>query len=150
MRISRFVLAASLVLAAACGRDATTPLATPGGPAASTWTRTYWISGLTLTGGRFNWSPASFVGGYVKVELVSDNPLMLPYELGRVDADGDAVSFYKPANNSVQLTAVPTVAGCSFHGWAFGTSTSTTTSQNPINMDNYHPWYQVRAEFRCV
>lgn len=149
MRISRCVLSLTLVLAAACGRDAASPVAAPDQPLRSTWTRTYYISGITYQGSRFNIYPGSYVGGYIKVELVPDNTLMGAYELGRVDADGDAVSFYKPADNSVRLTAVPTVAGCTFRGWKFPTSSSYATTANPINMDNYHPYYQVSGDFLC-
>jgi hypothetical protein len=149
MQISRCVLALALALTAACGREAS-PVAAPDQPSLSTWTRTYYISGMTYQGSRFNIYPASYVGGYVKVELVPDNPLMGAYELGRVDADGDAASFYKPADNAVRLTAVPTVAGCTFRRWSFpGSGTSTTVSSNPVNMDNYHPFYQVQGEFLC-
>ncbi|HST63242.1 MAG TPA: hypothetical protein VLK84_31315 [Longimicrobium sp.] len=151
MRISRFVLAATLTLVAACGRDAATPLAAPDEASASSWTRSYWISGLTYTGSHLNWSLASFAGGYVKVELVPDYSSMgAPYELGTVPADGDAMSFYKPANNSLRLTAIPTVAGCTFHGWKFNlSSTSIATQANPISMDSYRTYSQARAEFRC-
>lgn len=148
MRMSRYVLAMALAAAAACGSEGS-PVATPGQPLQSTWTRTYYVTGQTLQGTRFNLTPAAFSGGYIKVELVPDNTLMGAYELGTVPADGDAVSFYKPANNSVRLTAIPTVSGCTFRGWVFPTSSSIATTANPINMDSYHTYYQVRGDFLC-
>jgi hypothetical protein len=148
MRISRCILAGSLAALAACGRDAGTPVAAPDEPLASTWTRTYEISSLTYTGTRFNLTLSLINGGYIKVELVPDNPLMGAYELGRVESGGDVQSFYKPADNSVRLTAVP-ASGCTFRGWVFPTSSSVATTANPINMDNYHTYYQVRGDFLC-
>ncbi|HSU12608.1 hypothetical protein [Longimicrobium sp.] len=150
MRISaRILLAATALLAAACSNDTRQVLA-PDAPARSTWTRTYYVTAMTYVGTHpFNAVPASYSAGYVKVELVPDNPAMGAYELGRVDASGDPASFYKPADNSVRLTAVSTLSNCSFWGWAFGTSTSTSTTATSINMDDYRPYYQVTGKFLC-
>lgn len=148
MRMSRCVLALAVLAAAACGREAS-PVAAPDEALRSTSTRTYYVTGQTWQGTRFNLTPALFSGGYIKVELVPDNTQMGAYELGTVQADGDAVSFYKPANNSIRLTAIPTGSGCTFRGWVFPTSSSIATTANPINMDNYHTYYQVRGDFLC-
>jgi hypothetical protein len=146
----RIVLAASLLLTAACSQDSARVLG-PGEPARSTWTRTYYFRGATYQGAHpFSAVPAAFSAGYVKVEMVPDNPLMGAYEMGRVDADGDLYGpFYKPADNSIRLTAVPTVSGCTFLGWIFGTSSSISTTQNPINMDSYKVYSQATGKFLC-
>lgn len=150
MRTSRCILAVSLVLAAACGRDAASPVApaAPAEPLASTWTRTYEVSALTYTGTGLNRTLSLNSGGYVKVELVPDNSAMGAYELGTVESGGDVGYFYKPANNSVRLTAIP-YSGCTFTRWRFPGAGSATATVNPINMDNYHSYYRVQGEFQC-
>ncbi|HEX6041864.1 hypothetical protein [Longimicrobium sp.] len=148
MRTSRCIVPLVLAVLAACGRDVATPVAVPDAPLASTWTRTYQVSDLTYTGSGLNLTLSLTSGGYVKVELVPDDPAMGAFEMGRVESGGDVDSFYKPANNSVRITGVP-YAGCTFRRFVLGSSPSSTTTTNPINMDNYKVYYQVRGEFIC-
>jgi hypothetical protein len=151
MRTIHRAFAVVLTLAAAACGDHTQPAAAPAGPLKSEWTRTYLVSGRTYQGTKpFNMVPATFVGGYIKVEAVPDNPAMGAYELGIVYADWDpGSSFFKPANHSLRLTAIPTQANCTFRGWLFPTSSSIATTSNPVNMDNYRPQSEVRGDFLC-
>ena len=146
----RIAVAAAALVAAACSQDSSRLLG-PGTPVRSTWTRTYYVRGATYVGTHpFNAVPASYSAGYIKVELVPDDPAMGAYELGRVDADGDLWGPYdKPAGNSVRLTAVPTLSNCTFLGWIFGTSSSISSTQNPINMDTYKVYSEATGKFLC-
>jgi hypothetical protein len=146
MRMSRCVLALAFVAVAACGREAS-PVAAPDQPLRSTWTRTYSVWGTTWQGTALNRTPALFSGGYVLVELVPDGGGP-PTELGQVESGEDIGSFYKPANYSIRLTAVPTGSGCTFRNWLFYPS-SVGTTDNPVNMDNWHSYSQVRGDFLC-
>jgi hypothetical protein len=146
MRIdSRLASLALVLLAAACGRDAS-PLAAPAEPRASTWTRTYGVSAVTLDAGTFQ--PTSPSGGHVVVELVVD-ATSATTQIGQVESNDGPYSFFKPANYGLRLTAVPTGSGCTFRRWVLGTSPTLTVYSNPINMDDYRPYSIARAEFLC-
>jgi hypothetical protein len=149
MRIdSRLVSLSLVLLAAACSRDAS-PLAAPSEPRASTWTRTYTISAASVDATTLQ--PTSSSGGHVVVERVAD-ATSVATQIGEVESNDDLYSFFKPANYSLRLTAVPTGTGCTFRGWVLGTPTdfdANGTDSNPINMDDLRPYSIVRAEFLC-
>ena len=151
MRIEpRLAFLSLVLLAAACGRDTST-LAAPSAPRASTWTRTYVVSAVTLDAGTHQ--PTSPSGGHVVVELVAD-ATSAATQIGQVESNDDLYSFFKPANYRLRLTAVPTGSGCTFWHWVLGTATTPpttiTVTTNPVNMDDdFRPYSNARAEFLC-
>src|ERR1044071_8980479 len=121
MRIDpRLVSLSFALLAAACSRD-TSPLAAPSEPRASTWTRTYGVSAVTVDASTLQ--PTSPSGGHVVVELVAD-ATSAATQIDEVESNDGPYSYFKPANYSLRLTAVPTGAGCTFGGWVLGTPTN--------------------------
>ncbi len=148
MRRNPKLIALALVLAAAgCGRDAG-QLTAPTEPRLTTFSRTYGVSAVTLTG-----SPpaqAGFSGGHVDAVLVADADGSFTF-LGTVESNDGPDAFFKPANQALRLTAVPVGTGCVFDQWVLSTPTnvSITVAGNPINVDDYRPYSYARAEFVC-
>ena len=149
MRIDpRLVSLSFALLAAACSSD-TSPLAAPSEPRASTWTRTYGVSAVTVDASTLQ--PTSPSGGHVVVELVAD-ATSAATQIDEVESNDGPYSYFKPANYSLRLTAVPTGAGCTFGGWVLGTPTNPSvgsTNSSQINMDDLRPYSFARAQFRC-
>lgn len=151
MRIDPRTAFLSLVLlAAACGRDAS-PLVAPQEPRASTWGKTYRVMAVTLDAGTLQ--PTSPSGGHVVVELVSD-ATSATTKIGEVESNDDLYPFFKPVNYGMRLTAVPTGSGCTFRRWVLSTGgtppTTLALNYNPLDIDpDFHPYSNARAEFLC-